>query len=1261
MLMSAPSQPHNNANRPDATAPEAAHHRAGWPPYFVLAVALILTIVATAYVDITARSMAATARTKDRLRFENSVIQTQESIASRLDTYVSVLHGAAGLFAASKAVERNEFKNFIARLNLQENYPGILGVGYSARVEPAERSGIIERMKAQGIADFHIWPDAAREEYHSILFLEPLNVRNRAAIGYDMFSEPVRRAAMERARDTGFRAASGKVTLKQEIDPNKQPGFLVYVPVYKSGNVPKSESERRRDLLGFVYSPFRVGDLLTGILGETDDSQIAFNVYDGDKLTPDNVLYQSAPAGDGPDATEPAFTMLKTLPMAGRIWSIQYRSRSDFQLSSVSNLAPFILIAGLIVSLILFQVTLSQAIAQASAERTADELRLSEEALRSSESRAHRLVASNIIGVAFLGPRGDIVETNDAFLQMLGLHHGEFAEGKLNWLELTSPESRHLDEKALATITSKGNYRPYEKEFVRRDGSRVPALVGMAFIGDSSTDAVGMGFILDLTDRRQHERRLAAQQSVTRILANAENIEAATPGILQAICECLGWDTGVLWRVEHDSSGARSLWQRATKQHELDILPPSVRPRSVSSAETTVSTPTAINDSPQLSGVLRSVQTWHVKPGAFPQIEVVTRQMRLSSGIGLAGRVWVKRQPLCVTDVTGEPDFPKAAIAARDGVYGGCAFPIMLGNEVLGVLEFFSRDIGTMDDDLLNMMATIGSQIRQFIQRKDVEQAERESNERLRLALASSNLGDWEWDIVNDILTMSGRVRYILGLPLLDDTGTPHETPITFAQLQEIIHEQDRDRVGREISQAVIQQDDYNTEYRVVWPDGSLHWVAAQGRVFFGERGEPLRMVGVAADITERRQVEEERARLLERERAARSEAEETNRVKDEFLATLSHELRTPLNSILGWAHLLRSGRMDEADSAQGLEAILRNAGVQKQLIEDLLDMSRIISGKVYIELEPVSLVPALTAAVDAARPAASMKGIHLDATFDAEDGQVAGDATRLQQLVGNLLTNAIKFTPTGGDVHLKLESASAEARIIISDTGTGIDPAFLPHIFDRFRQADASSTREAGGLGLGLAIVHHLVTLHNGTIEAYSAGKGHGATFTVRLPLIRTVEAEPAIDLEVTEANAAEVAVVNSIGILNDLRILVVEDQSDSRELFIIALHQKGAEVVAAGSASEGMDLLQTRKPDLLICDIGMPEEDDYSFIARVRALSPEQGSATPAIALTAYASDEDRQRVLEAGFQRHLAKPVQLDELVAVVAELSGHSIHV
>jgi len=1241
-----------------ATDPAPAKARGNWPPYFVLAIALVLTALATAYVDYTSRSMAATGRDRDKLRFKNSVAQTQESVSARLDKYVSILRGTAGLFAASQKVERVEFHRFVERLNLQLQYPGILGVGYCPRLTADQIPAVRAEARRQGVPDFRVWPEGRRDEYFPILFLEPLNQRNRAAIGFDMYSDPVRREAMEAARDTGLRTASGKVILKQEIGPDEQSGFLVYLPVYRSGVVPATEVERREELAGFVYSPFRAGDLLSGVLGDTKNSQIDFSVYDGTQPTSDNLLYESSPnAGKGGQA---AFTESTSIPMAGRTWSIVYRSSPDFQLSSANNLAPFILLAGLIASLVLFQVTLSLSISKSAAEHTADNLRRSELALRDSESRAHRLVASNIIGVAFLGAKGEIIETNEAFLQIIGLRQSDFFEGKWNWLQLTPPESRHLDEKALATVIAKGAYRPYEKEFVRRDGTRVPVLVGLALVGDSATDAVCMGFILDLTERRRHERRLAAQQAVTRILGAAESIEAATPGILQAICESLDWEIGVLWRIDRDVNVSQQLLPRAPARAALDVLPASVRPRSLGSQAQQTQAPTPPSFSDELPGVLRSVQTWHIKPAAFPQVEIVTRKARLSPGIGLAGRAWVTRQPLVVADATSEPDFPQAAMALRDGVYGGCAFPIVLGPDVLGVLEFFSRDIHALDDDLLNMMSTIGSQIGQFIQRKDVEQAERESNERLRMALASSSLGDWEWNIVDDELKLSSRVRQIWGLPVHDALGAPSEGSITFAQLQGIVHEQDRDRVGREVSQAVVQQDDYNTEYRVVWPDGSIHWISAQGRVFFGERGEPLRMVGVAADITERHMAEDERANLLERERQARNEAEETNRIKDEFLATLSHELRTPLNSILGWAHLMRSGRMDEADSAQGLDAILRNAGVQKQLIEDLLDMSRIISGKIYIELEPVDLVPALASAVDAARPAAAQKGVQLDATFDVETCHVAGDSTRLQQLVGNLLTNAIKFTAEHGRVLVKLEATATAARIIISDTGIGISLAFLPHIFDRFRQADASSTREHGGLGLGLAIVHHLVSLHDGTVEAHSEGKGYGATFIVRLPLLQSNGST--FDSASGETSGRAVAdAVEGAQALSDLRVLVVEDQADTRELFVIALARQGANVIAAESVSEAFEAMQGRDFDVYICDIRMPGEDGYSFISRVRSLPPQEGGETPAIALTGYAADEDRRRALESGFQRHLAKPVQLDELIAVVAELAGRQVPV
>src|ERR1051325_5709644 len=410
-------------------------------------------------------------------------------------------------------------------------------------------------------------------------------------------------------------------------------------------------------------------------------------------------------------------------------------------------------------------------------------------------------------------------------------------------------------------------------------------------------------------------------------------------------------------------------------------------------------------------------------------------------------------------------------------------------------------------------------------------------------------------------------------------------------------------------------------------------------------------------EVQERKQAEEGRARMLKREQAARAEAEQANRTKDEFLATLSHELRTPLTAILGWSHLLRTNRLDEGNVARALETIERNARAQSQLIDDLLDVSRIITGKLRLELHPVELLPIIEAAIDSMRPAAEAKAIRFGLKLDPEASHVSGDANRLQQVVWNLFSNAVKFTPESGSVEVRLERANSHARIVVSDTGQGIDPKFLPFIFDRFRQADGSTTRKYGGLGLGLAIVRHLVELHGGTIEVRSDGVGRGATFTVGLPLrvdgrkLEAGEAEPAP----APNNNGSQALQDS-PVLEGLRILIVDDEADSRDLITAVLVQCGALVKGCETASEALAAIPAWGPDLLISDIGMPVEDGYSLIKKVRESGEQQYEQIPAIALTAYASTEDRARVLEAGFQTHIAKPVEPDELLNIVANVVG-----
>ncbi|MFN2455449.1 MAG: response regulator [Pyrinomonadaceae bacterium] len=414
----------------------------------------------------------------------------------------------------------------------------------------------------------------------------------------------------------------------------------------------------------------------------------------------------------------------------------------------------------------------------------------------------------------------------------------------------------------------------------------------------------------------------------------------------------------------------------------------------------------------------------------------------------------------------------------------------------------------------------------------------------------------------------------------------------------------------------------------------------------------------LSQEVAERKQAEEERARLLVLEQEARAEAEAANRTKDEFLATLSHELRTPLTSILGWIHLVRSGNLDASSINRAHETIERNARSQSQLIDDLLDVSRIITGKLHINIRAVELAPIIEAAIELARPSAEAKEIELHTQFDpATATTVSGDPVRLQQIVWNLLANAVKFTPTGGRVDVRLSRTDSSVELSVKDSGMGISPDFLPHIFDRFRQADGTTTRSHGGLGLGLAIVRHLVELHHGTVEAASDGDGHGAEFTVAFPpsavRFKTQgEAERAASATggVTVGASEDVSAM-----LYGLRVLVVDDEPDAREVVAAVLRQSGAEVHASGSVADALEQLEAWQPNLLVSDIGMPGEDGYALIKKVRALDAAHLGEIPAVALTAYASTEDRARALSAGFQLHVAKPVEPLQLVEAVAALA------
>ena len=580
-------------------------------------------------------------------------------------------------------------------------------------------------------------------------------------------------------------------------------------------------------------------------------------------------------------------------------------------------------------------------------------------------------------------------------------------------------------------------------------------------------------------------------------------------------------------------------------------------------------------------------------------------------------------EPIVVADVRQDPSLASyVPVFEAEGIAALAFIPLVSLGRVTGKFMLYYASPTQLGQDDLQLAAVIASQVAFAVERTRTEQQARRSEERLRFALDAASMGTWDWDLITNAVQWSDNLASIHGLP-------PNSFDGTFASYEKEIHPDDRGRVYASIERALKERVPHDVEYRLVAPDGTIRWCEGKGRVEY-DNGQPVRMSGVCMMVTRRK--EAELARI--------AAAEESSRLKDEFLATLSHELRTPLNAILGWVQMLQAGELSAARARQAVEVIGRNARLQAQLIEDILDVSRIITGKLEIERAPVSTSQLLDTAVAGMTPAATAKGLVFHFDLAATLPPIEGDAKRLHQIVNNVLSNAVKFTNAGGTIELRADADEHWLRIQIRDSGIGIPPEFLPHVFDRFRQADSRSTRAHAGLGLGLAIAKHLVELHGGVIHANSSGPGTGTLVSIRLPIAAGLRSTIAPDAEPAAAPLQ----------LEDRTLLVVDDQADSREMIASLLEQRGATILQCDSAASALDILSAKHVDLVIADIAMPAIDGYELMRRARA----SGCRVPGIAVTAFARPDDRRLALESGYTSYLAKPVDGVQLAKTVYDL-------
>ena len=683
------------------------------------------------------------------------------------------------------------------------------------------------------------------------------------------------------------------------------------------------------------------------------------------------------------------------------------------------------------------------------------------------EARQRRIVESNLAGLFFWDLSGKVLLANESFLHMLGYTREDMDAGRIDWRQLTPPEYAEGDQVQSEIIEHTGSHPPYEKEYLHRNGHRVPVLIVSALFQDNSQE--GVSFVLDLTERRRTEDNLHFLAEASEALASSIDYTSTLTNVVRAaVPRFADWCC---------------VFIRESEQEPVKLL------------------------------------------AAFHRDEAMAERLRA---------LYLR--------------YPPSELAPQ-----GTGAALRTGRSTL---------VPRVTDEVLRALARDDKHLEQL----------REMRGQSALVVP---------------LTVSGATF----------------GAITFG-------------------------------------------TSAPGRTY---GPEDLRM---ATEVGRRASVAIENARLFHLAQSERRRAEVANRLKDEFLATMSHELRTPLTSMLGWVQMLRSGIVPEEKRPRALETIERNARAQAQLIEDLLDVSRILTGKMRLDVVTLELVDVVNAALDSVRPAAEAKEIRIQPELETTIGPFLGDPHRLQQVVWNLLSNAVKFTPKGGRIHVSLRRERSAAVFTVQDTGQGIPRDFLPHVFERFRQAEATTTRRHGGLGLGLSIVRHLVEMHGGTVEAYSEGEGKGSSFTVRLPVspLRTETAPLA-----TSPEPASLPTFECPPGLAGLRVLVVDDEEDVRELMLAMLERCQVRVRAVSSARDALEVLQGERFDVLVSDIGMPEEDGYSLIRKVRQLTPEQNGRIPALAMTAYARMEDRTRALLAGYQMHLPKPIVPAELLVTLTSLA------
>ncbi len=822
-------------------------------------------------------------------------------------------------------------------------------------------------------------------------------------------------------------------------------------------------------------------------------------------------------------------------------------------------------------------------------------------ALQKSEAHLSVVFARAKVGLSEISVNGRFRRVNDELCRILGRTREEIL--KLTVADITHAEDMPPGVKSLNHLIETGEPVSFNKRFLRPNGEIVWANSTLSLLDVAqNAERTILAVTVDLTERRKAEQAERERNRQLDLLARTSQqlILSGKP------------DTALLQTVFDD------VRESIGTEFFFNFL---------------------IGDEPETLYLAASGGLSQEQKDFFATIHF---------GEYLCGMV-AERRERCIVENLQECEFSEADALRKAGVlcYGG--FPLIAHHRLIGTIAFATRTRTHFREGELQMVQTVCDQVAATLERSRIEGQLRESEERFARAFNSSPLS------VTITSLKTGKLVEV-NETFVELTGYSRAEAIgrTTAELGLWSNPPDR---SKEMTAVLRQGHIRNIEYVFRMKNGT-EIVGLLSAELLEIGGEQCALT-VIQDITDRKQVEKEREKLLEQEQILRRQAEEANRLKDEFLATVSHELRTPLNAILGWATIVRQNNFDAKIMRRAFEIIERNSRNQNQIISDILDVSRIITGKLKLNLKPLELSKIIRAAIDTVHPAIAAKRIRLETHLEPDFAAIPGDGDRLQQIFWNLLSNAVKFTPEGGSIKVRLEYRQDYAKIVVADSGSGIAPEFLAFVFDRFRQADGSANRAHGGLGVGLAIVRNLVELHGGNVAAESGGQDRGSTFTVHLPLSARYAESDADDLIIfTNSEKPSESVDNPRGKLNKLKILIVDDEADALELTAFILTEQGAEVFTADSADKALEILKSENPEILISDIGMPEKDGYQLIREIKKQSDGQNRPAAAIALTAYAGETDNRRILQAGYQACLPKPVEPAELIEKIIELTSQN---